>query len=568
MQPFDKLTNENIDFIKAYINSYANAKVDDLRPVLNVWNKNKRTLFKALGGELQVKIPIEVPRNTLIYHNQLNKIYYSYPITTVYEMCDFLESNYIKNTIRNEFVSGAIEYLIKETNDINTVRSFSRMLSHTNVEEGKTVRDYEFPHYNLTIRQGTKIAKAIQRVLKVAKYPDMHLFEDWRNAISNLNANRSVKANLVLSINPIDYMTMSDNNCDWSSCMSWTRDGMYSTGTIEMMNSNVAVVAYLESDTPYEVCGMFAPNKSWRALLFVHKDIMIVGKNYPYYHEGLCQTALYHMSKLVKHNLNWDYSFKNQLYHDLIHFESNEFVRADLSRQKMRYKSRYQDGKWTHTNRHKILCYTRLMYNDMICDRETSYWCYRNKVDKTLFLNLSGRATCMCCGEYIYDEWDSPRNEDCTLKVCHHCRNNNHCVYCNKVYQNKEHMVEVILNGRRRSEWYKTYLCKHELGLIRYYPGLGVGMVQDGTCGDIVVYNAQNIDGHWRQIEICKINADACRQLGIRGFYSYDRTIQKYEVIECIERFRSDLTFDDVIKLTRFKSNMTEQELREVGVVV
>lgn len=568
MQPFDKLTNENIDFIKAYIDSYANAKVDDLRPVLNVWNKNKRTLFKALGGELQVKIPIEVPRNTLIYHNQLNKIYYSYPITTVYEMCDFLESNYIKNTIRNEFVSGAIEYLIRETNDINTVRSFSRMLSHTNVEEGKTVRDYEFPHYNLTIRQGTKIAKAIQRVLKVAKYPDMHLFEDWRNAISNLNANRSVKANLVLSINPIDYMTMSDNNCDWSSCMSWTKDGMYSTGTIEMMNSNVAVVAYLESDTPYEVCGMFAPNKSWRTLLFVHKDIMIVGKNYPYYHEGLCQAVLHHMSKLVKHNLNWDYSFKNQLYHDLIHFESNEFVRADLSRQKMRYKSRYQDGKWTHTNRHKILCYTRLMYNDMICDRETSYWCYRNKVDKTLFLNLSGRATCMCCGEYIYDEWDNPRNEDCTLKVCHHCRNNNHCVYCNKVYQNKEHMVEVILNGRRRSEWYKTYLCKHELSLIRYYPGLGVGMVQDGTCGDIVVYDAQNIDGHWRQVEICKINADACRQLGIRGFYSYDRTIQKYEVIECIERFRSDLTFDDVIKLTRFKSNMTEQELREVGVVV
>ena len=56
MQPFDKLTNENIDFIKAYIDSYVNAKVDDLRPVLSVWNKNKRTLFKALGGELQVSL--------------------------------------------------------------------------------------------------------------------------------------------------------------------------------------------------------------------------------------------------------------------------------------------------------------------------------------------------------------------------------------------------------------------------------------------------------------------------------------------------------------------------------
>lgn len=565
MQPFDKLTNENIDFIKAYINSYANAKVDDLRPVLRVWNKNKRTLFKALGGELQVKIPIEIPRNTLIYHNQLNKIYYSYPITTIWDMADFMENDYIRRTIRNEFVSSAIEHFIRETDNLDTVRSFTRLLSHTNVEEGKTVKDYEFPYYNLTIRKGTKIAKAVQRVLKTACYPHMHLFEEWRNAISNLNANRSVKANLVLSINPIDYMTMSDNNCDWSSCMSWTREGMYSVGTIEMMNSNVAVVAYLESDTPYEVCGMIAPNKSWRALLFVHKDIMVVGKNYPYSHEGLCEAVLKHMGDLVKKNLNWDYSFKNQPYRDMWYFQNNEFVRNNLSRFAMRRKSRYYNNKWHYTDRHKILCYTRMMYNDMIADHESTYLCYRNKVDKTLFLSLSGRATCMCCGNYIFDEWENPRDEDGSVKVCYNCREHARCCYCDIVYQYPEkHMVEVVIGGGHNYSWYQNHLCKNEITKLRYYPGLGVAFLNDNNAGDIVVYEGSTV---WDKQTICKVNTTALRELEIRGIYPYDREISKKAFEETIREQRPDLSFDEVIKLTRFKSGMTEEELREVGVV-
>ena len=565
MQPFDKLTNENIDFIKAYIDAYANAKVDDLRPVLRVWNKNKRTLFKAFGGELQVKIPIEIPRNTLIYHNQLNKIYYSYPITTIWDMVDFMENDYIRRTIRNEFVSGAIEHFIRETDNLDTVRSFTRLLSHTNVEEGKTVKDYEFPYYNLTIRKGTKIAKAVQRVLKTACYPHMHLFEEWRNAISNLNANRSVKANLVLSINPIDYITMSDNNCDWSSCMSWTREGMYSVGTIEMMNSNVAVVAYLESDTPYEVCGMIAPNKSWRALLFVHKDIMVVGKNYPYSHEGLCEAVLKHMGDLVKKNLNWDYSFKNQPYRDMWHFENNEFVRNNLSRFAMRRKSRYYNNKWHYTDRHKILCYTRMMYNDMIADHESTYLCYRNKVDKTLFLSLSGRATCMCCGNYIFDEWENPRDEDGSIKICYNCREHARCCYCDTVYQCPEkHMVEVVIGGRRH-DWYQNYLCKSEITELRYYPGLGVAFLKGNSAGDTVVYEQGPMT--WDRQTVCKVNTTALRELEIRGIYPYDREISKEAFEETIREQRPDLSFDEVIKLTRFKSGMTEEELREVGVV-
>ena len=553
MYPFDKLTQENIEFMKRYIEAYANVKNDDLRPVLQAWNKNKRTLFKALGKELQVKIPIEVPRNTVMYNNQLSKIYYSYPILSQYDIEDFIHNDYIKNVINNEFVNDAFEFLILETaEDLHTIQTFSRLLSHSNVEEGKTIRDYNFPLYGLNIRKGTKIAKAVQKVLKVAKYPNMHLFEKWRNEISDLNVNRSMKANLVLSINPIDYMTMSDNNCNWSSCMSWIKDGMYSNGTIEMMNSNVAMVAYLESDSPYEVCDMVAPNKSWRSLVFVHKDILIVGKNYPYYHESLCKRVLKEVAALLKKNLGWDYSFKEQMYRDLHRFESNELVRFDLNRHRMQYKTSFNNnGGYKKTPRHKILCYTRMMYNDMICDHDSVYWCYRNKVDKTLFLSLSGRSTCMCCGEYIFNEYESPRCDEGNVKICANCHADKTCIHCGKTYQN----TKTCSLTRATLRFGKVLVCTNELSEIRYYPGLGVAALDDT---DYPVTDEKTGE------TLCWISRAGLVELGFTRFAGW-RGVTKQGIEEKAKGL--GLSYEEVIKLTRFKTKMTKQELREVGIV-
>ena len=71
--------------------------------------------------------------------------------------------------------------------------------------------------------------------------------------------------------------------------MSWSRNGCYHAGTLEMMNSNVAAVAYLESNSEYalhldETGEVYPiPNKSWRSLVFIHKDIILCGKSYPYF---------------------------------------------------------------------------------------------------------------------------------------------------------------------------------------------------------------------------------------------------------------------------------------------
>ena len=46
-------------------------------------------------------------------------------------------------------------------------------------------------------------------------------FLSWRDSISFALTEKSSPKEVVLSIHPLDFLTMSDNNCNWSSCVSW-----------------------------------------------------------------------------------------------------------------------------------------------------------------------------------------------------------------------------------------------------------------------------------------------------------------------------------------------------------
>ena len=254
MEIFDRITPREQETIKNYIRLYAGvAESAPLPQVLYVWNKQKRTLYKGLGKELRVKIPVEIPRNTLYYQKELKAIYEVYTIWDENDSCTFLRySDRYKNTIHNDFVYAYIYFIATQNWCSKDKYVASRLLLHQNIEKGYITTQsndepYHFESFKATVKNNMRTVRTIQKVLKAMHFPHMDLFEKWRNAVSDLNINKDIKADLVFSIHPLDYMTMSDNNCDWSSCMSWTSHGSYSAGTIEMMNSNMAIIAYLES---------------------------------------------------------------------------------------------------------------------------------------------------------------------------------------------------------------------------------------------------------------------------------------------------------------------------------
>ena len=137
----------------------------------------------------------------------------------------------------------------------------------------------------LTFLKGTKVLKIMRKVVET--FPELEhckpVLEEFRLRHSQILNTKKKEKELCLSIHPLDYITMSDNEEDWTSCMNW-EDGEYHAGTIEMMNSPCVVVAYFKSSRN-EYCDW--NSKTWRKLYIVTPNLVTGIKAYPYNISGI-----------------------------------------------------------------------------------------------------------------------------------------------------------------------------------------------------------------------------------------------------------------------------------------
>ena len=465
MEIFDALTPEDKETIKDYISIYAGAEVANLHITLNEWNKNKKTLYKALGRNLRVKIPIEMKKTDVDFDKELSEVYHQIfpPYRQSYDAyISAIEraENKVKLNEKLCLVDDLILFLQKLRDNgkicLDDIVCVGWLFNYDNIRYGYikdlprfTVNKYcfKFDNREMTIEPGQKIIKTIQKVLNFYGY-DMSngLFEEFRNKVSNITTSSNIKSNLVLSIHPIDYMTMSDNDCGWSSCMSWKNNGMYSDGTIEMMNSNMIIIAYLESDNPFIVNNHIIPNKSWRTLLYVHKNILVAGKSYPYHNSELDKKVLEELYKLVNKNLKWDYKYKEQEYKDLYSYLPNEEDQIN--------------NLWV-SKKQIVIVTGHAMYNDLLEDKDSVYFCYRNIPKKGMVLNASGKNTCLICGLQHYGTTSE--------KICNNCKENYSCCNCGNVDSSKKHF-EISVANDNNYRVYRERICEHCIDDYRWIP--------------------------------------------------------------------------------------------------
>jgi hypothetical protein len=438
MQPIDAITDIDENTIRSYISIYGGAECGPMNMVLNEWNKNKKTLFRALGRQLSVSKMISIPKSDVVITSELESIYHPYVIWYEHDKITVVKHfEHLQEITNNYFISDILRFWVNKDYCIEDLRVLSRLFLHKNLSKGYITSlevnntPYHCRDFKCTIKNGMKTIRTIQKVLKATGYPNMDLFEKWRNQVSLIQTEGETKAKLVISIHPIDFMSMSENKCNWRSCMGWSNSGCYNAGTLEMMNSNVAAVAYLETASPFE---MFLnetgevytlPNKSWRSLIYVHKDILLLGKQYPFHNDYLVPIVLDMMRELVGKNLHWSYRFINQEYRDMEKLEGNFYVRDWFNLQ-------YNVTK----QHHSIFVYTNGMYNDIIEAKYPHYYCCRNYVPHSKKICLSGPATCICCGKRLMDD---PRGEIYDYddlgnnKLCYDCEHENCCRTCGKV---------------------------------------------------------------------------------------------------------------------------------------
>lgn len=410
---YAKLSDKDKKLINNYILEYGGIKDSFIgsEKWLQYWNHSKQKLYKLLG-------------NNFIYSQDFHYIKNGKEL-----------DNDLKNFVNNHSFGLRWKCFISYLQDINIISSkeYYSFLSFTypiTLFNGKyndtliKIKKNESAK-ELRIQSGTRVMRAVFQTLKYFKEevkdfekecnsnsnadPDKPVdvfkeFEDFRVKHSILVNDKEIKGRIHISIHPLDYMTMSHNDSNWTSCMSW-KNGCYRAGTIEMMNSNNVLCCYITSnknktfdfskdkDKKWEWS-----NKSWRQLVYITKDIIVGGKSYPFDNPDLTKEVLKIVNKLAKKNLNWTYQYGIEQYNDMKYIHS-EYAMA-----------RARGYMKNDPRKRNILFETNGMYNDMIADHCRVFWCYRNKVKKTKIITYSGKTCCLSCGEPII-EYDEDRDE-------------------------------------------------------------------------------------------------------------------------------------------------------------
>lgn len=456
--------------ITNYISEYGKIKKEyfiGINEWLRYWSHSKQKLYKLLGNKLIYKAPFEYEKDHNVLRLELNMLYENSKFLDMF-YADFLPA--LRDKIKDENKSDLF-------NCYQSV-SIKHLVSFTGLLNDKVDTNFKYKAENkkntLQISKGMKPIKAIQKVLNYFDFvleEDTHKklmteFEKFRLAHSRIFNNKIIKGQLCISIHPLDFMTMSDNNMGWTSCMSWRDKGCYHEGTIEMMNSNNVVCCYIESDDiPFYFNKSKGEdkkeyrwnNKKLRELAYVTKDIIMNGKSYPYNSEDFNETVITTLKNLANKNLKWSYSFGPEVYKDMDHFFSGRAMNV-LRRHRAN----------NTTKKHSIIFDTKGMYNDILNDTPNNrFKCYRNKVKKTKIISISGKANCVCCNKSIvttdwtyndvYDLDYNDRYNNMSDIICEDCKSDFTCHFCGKVFDTK--LKYEILTEPYASDGFKTKIC-------------------------------------------------------------------------------------------------------------
>lgn len=402
MELIERLTSEELHKIKTYIKEYAGEEAEplydsvrDINYILRFWSEDKANLGKMFGDQLILTKELTITQD-------------------ISDIAAIIRSQVLScESPGYTFVKAFNKWIKPYWNDNCDVYYYlvdlvSSLYLATNIYENSTVTIPNPNGRDIVVPKGCKISKILG---KIAKTFDLPGYEEFRIAHSLCLNQKRIKGQVCLSIHPLDYMTMSDNACDWDSCMSWTGYGDYRQGTVEMMNSPYVVVAYLKSSSDMQLIesdpDLKWNSKRWRQLYIVHPKLIMSIKQYPYENDelnGFC--------------LKWLRDLASQI---------EGFGPYDTTMSQVRNQSTN-----TFANNKQISYFSifaHFMYND-IYSSHTAFAAL--EMPELLEFNYSGKSECMKCGMDVsgYPTDHFPTNS----LLCADCGCFSHCEICGYVF--------------------------------------------------------------------------------------------------------------------------------------
>lgn len=178
----------------------------------------------------------------------------------------------IETTLPNEEVNKVMNNLIRSFSEEKRLVFVTSLLKSSSIEEFSTNKlNRTIKVYDIQLDAGMKLSKALARLC----HPDdVHkVITAHSMAIQQITA----KGKAVISIDPIDYITMSSNNSGWRSCHR-LNGGEYRTGPLAYLRDSSSVICYIESSKPCIIRDRSGAqyehsNKVWRQLAMVNPDV-------------------------------------------------------------------------------------------------------------------------------------------------------------------------------------------------------------------------------------------------------------------------------------------------------
>lgn len=452
MDCMELLTYEDRQIIANRLNDFtiSHKTPENIEPWLQHWADSKNLfLTKVFDGKLIISENVSLAASEKEKQYEAEQLFSEYNYTFYKAMSWSIFPNW-KIIKPKEEEEGYNNYFFNVNNIVSNSLKEEIILVHKH--NGKIKK---FP-------ANTKLTRFISKFV-IAECDDYRdSLEDIIIAISQLHNDKMIEGELCLSIHPMDYMTMSDNECGWESCMSWENDGEFRAGTLEMLTSPCVVVAYIKSSKDME--SLEWNNKRWRELFIVHPDLIMGIKGYPYISPTL-EALICSKLKTMVESVYPEYRYHNELLSisnpmRSAHMQVEGFPNFDIT---------------IHSN---------MMYNDCYLKEHLGYvTCYIPE-NRKIYIEYSGTAydiegytpipegfegwlihpkydnyvQCAECGSWVEvdDIYTGLEGED--KKLCGYCWEEKYdsCYECGKNLY-KEKAIKVTVNHTYYSDTY--YYC-------------------------------------------------------------------------------------------------------------
>jgi len=279
-----------------------------------------------------------------------------------------------------------------------------------------------------------KMSRVINSILRHAKYDIEHksiynvVFPDLANKLND----EKIPVNIIISLNPIDYITMSDYSRNkWRTCHNYV-DGEYKAGTVDLMLDNATMVLY----TVENIDGDITQQKMLtRNLISYENGIILQHRIYPNKNEDQPEAAaLYRkiVEEIISEGLNvpnfWskkEIARESRLYKIAGDMHYNDYYHYDTC-YTVTHKTLYTEGRKIHigapalclacgeehiTEGSELIC-NRCKHNCVVCEA-----CGREMdEDSEDIVYIDGEAFCRDCAEYC-DHCETDHRGDST-QVC------------------------------------------------------------------------------------------------------------------------------------------------------